>query len=86
MPDSFSFFAETALQLLSTKEEKRVDNIVQLVSHADFDAGQLRPHFKVADDCERTVDVSSSEELPGGALTKKIVESESGFSVTGAVL
>lgn len=79
-------FAETALQLVTERAENEAKQMTQLVSGANFEAGELRRNVKVVDYSERLFKDSRVKALPAKGSAKEIVKTESGSSVSGAVL
>lgn len=79
-------FAKIALRLVNRKARRGVENVSQLASDANFDAGYLCRHMKRNENGNR-VPHDSKYEKPGvDEFTKEMVTSESGLSVSGAVL
>lgn len=67
-------FAKVLLQLERTESMKEVQNIIPLVSDANFDADELRRHVRKIDGCKRTVHDSRDKELAGEGLKNRDFE------------
>lgn len=78
--------ARISLQLASKEERWELENIIRIVSDASFDAGGHCRQVKNTDDRKRMLEDSRNWTLAGESLTKKIVETGSRSSVSGAML
>lgn len=68
------------------RARRKVENIIQLLFDAHSDVGELRWSVKVVDDCKRPLEDTGDEALAAECSGKEIVRTESGFSLSGAVL
>lgn len=81
-----SSFTETASQLVSRRERWDPENNAQIVSKANYDTEKLRPHVKIADDCERLLECRADKAFAEEGMAETILRAGSASSVSGAVL
>lgn len=69
-------FANTALQLVSIKEGKKVDKIIRPVPDASFDARERYRHVEEIENCTRILDKRKNRELARESLKEQTTKVE----------
>lgn len=86
VPEFFLTFGKISLHLVTRRRRRKVENIVGLVSDANYDARELCRHMKAVDDCKRILDDSKHEILNREGLGKVTVKKGRVPSASGALM
>lgn len=74
------------MQLLNRVARKEVANIIELVSDANFNAGEVCRQVRRTNDLKQILNSSLSEKLAKEKVTKKIVKNGKRSYVSGAMV